>query len=93
MLTAGHLRSLYRTAMRHELDFFDAAISTYATPRVGVLVLDFDETLTVSDSTSVVINTAIDAAETAMREGGCFTSSDLSQEYLQCCEVQMDCLI
>ncbi len=58
--------------MRLELEFFDAAISTHASPRVGVLVLDFDETLTVSDSTSLIINTAIDAAGTAMREGGCF---------------------
>ena len=47
---------------------------THASPRVGVLVLDFDETLTVSDSTSVIIETAIEAAETTAKKGGycCF---------------------
>lgn len=60
--------------MQLELDFFQAASMTHASPRVGVLVLDFDETLTVSDSTSVIIETAIAAAETTAKKGGycCF---------------------
>ncbi|KAK9904248.1 hypothetical protein WJX75_007665 [Coccomyxa subellipsoidea] len=65
----GRLRKLYRTAMQLELDFFQAASMTHASPRVGVLVLDFDETLTVSDSTSVIIETAIEAAETTAKKG------------------------
>lgn len=55
--------------MRLELDFFQAASTTQPAPNVGLLLLDFDETLTVSDSTSVVIGTAIEAAEKASNEG------------------------
>jgi hypothetical protein len=58
----GHLRDLYRTAMRLEVEFFNAAASAIAGPQLGVLVLDFDETLTVTDSTSVIISTAIQEA-------------------------------
>ncbi len=55
--------------MRLELEFFSAACAAHASPRVGDLVLDFDETLTLSDSTSVIINTAIESAERAATEG------------------------
>lgn len=51
--------------MRLEVEFFNAAATAHALPQLGVLVLDFDETLTETDSTSVIINTAIQAAAEA----------------------------
>ena len=46
--------------MRLEAEFFDAAAGpALPAPEVGLLVLDFDETLSVADSTSIVISTAI----------------------------------
>ena len=55
---AGSLRQLYRKAMTLEVDFFQAAVKDGRQPNVGLLVLDFDETLSVSDTTSVIIDTA-----------------------------------
>ena len=54
--------------MTLEVDFFQAAIEDERHPNIGLLVLDFDETLTVSDTTSVIIDTAIAATE-ASTEG------------------------
>lgn len=51
--------------MELELDFFQAALKNAKQPRIGLLVLDFDETLSVSDTTSVIIDTAISRAEAA----------------------------
>lgn len=51
--------------MELELDFFQAAVKDAKQPRIGLLVLDFDETLSVSDTTSVIIDTAIRLAEAA----------------------------
>ena len=48
--------------MALELDFFQAAVQEGRQPKVGLLVLDFDETLSVSDTTSVIIDTAIQSA-------------------------------
>lgn len=48
--------------MALELDFFQAAVQEGRQPKVGMLVLDFDETLSVSDTTSVIIDTAIQRA-------------------------------
>lgn len=45
--------------MELELEFFQAALKDGEQPEIGLLVLDFDETLSVSDTTSVIINTAI----------------------------------
>ena len=50
--------------MRLEAQFFDAAAGpALPAPEVGLLVLDFDETLSAADSTSVVVATAIAEAE------------------------------
>ena len=51
--------------MELELDFFQAAVKDAKQPRIGLLVLDFDETLSVSDTTSVIIDNAISRAEAA----------------------------
>ncbi len=62
--------------MRLEAEFFDAAAGAgAAAPEVGLLVLDFDETLSVADSTSVVIATAIAEAERAAEGAACMQSS------------------
>ena len=64
--------------MRLEAQFFDAAMgsTTMGLPPpahgVGLLVVDFDETLSVSDTTSVIISTAI--REAARAAGGVLTS-------------------
>lgn len=57
--------------MRLEAEFFDAAMGTQPAPQVGLLVLDFDETLSVSDSTSVIISTAIREAENGAAGARC----------------------
>ena len=62
VLSSGSLQRLYRKAMALELDFFQAAVQEGRQPKVGLLVLDFDETLSVSDTTSVIIDTAIHSA-------------------------------
>ena len=62
VLLSGSLQRLYRKAMALELDFFQAAVQDGRQPKVGLLVLDFDETLSVSDTTSVIIDTAIQGA-------------------------------
>ena len=53
--------------MTLEVDFFQAAMKDGGQPNVGLLVLDFDETLSVSDTTSVIIDTAIAAAADVVR--------------------------
>lgn len=58
---AGTLRHLYRNAMQMEVDFFNAQPDVSSAPSVGMLVIDFDDTCTVTDTTSLVFNTAIDA--------------------------------
>lgn len=58
---AGTLRQLYRNAMQMEVDFFSAQPGVSSAPSVGMLVIDFDDTCTVTDTTSLVFNTAIDA--------------------------------
>ena len=45
--------------MTLEVDFFQAAVKDGRQPSVGLLVVDFDETLSVSDTTSIIIDTAI----------------------------------
>ena len=62
VMLSGSLQRLYRKAMALELDFFQAAVQEGRQPKVGLLVLDFDETLSVSDTTSVIIDTAIHSA-------------------------------
>ena len=59
---AGTLRQLYRTAMQMEVDFFDAQPGTKPPAAISMLVMDFDDTCTASDSTSKVFDTAIAAA-------------------------------
>lgn len=59
---AGTLRQLYRNAMQMEVDFFSAQPGVSSTPSVGMLVIDFDETCTATDTTSQVFNTAIAAS-------------------------------
>lgn len=65
---AGELRHLYRTGMRLEAAFFSGQPGLSALPPLGILVVDFDETCTADDSTAVIINAAIAAAE--QRAGG-----------------------
>lgn len=63
---AGTLRQLYRRAMQMEVDFFNAQPGVTSAPSVGMLVLDFDDTCTATDTTAQVFNTAIAATvETA----------------------------
>ncbi|KAK9842361.1 hypothetical protein WJX81_008532 [Elliptochloris bilobata] len=57
------MRTLYRRAMRLEMCFFSAVPGVPARPAVGLLVVDFDETLTEADTTPSIIATAIAAAE------------------------------
>ena len=49
--------------MRLEVRFFSAVPGSPVQPCVGILVVDFDETLTESDTTPSIIATAIAAAE------------------------------
>ncbi|KAL3147596.1 hypothetical protein ABBQ38_014648 [Trebouxia sp. C0009 RCD-2024] len=67
-LTPGTLRHLYRNAMQMEVDFFNAQPDVSSAPSVGMLVIDFDDTCTVTDTTSLVFNTAIDATVEATQE-------------------------
>jgi hypothetical protein len=53
--------------MELELDFFQAAMKEAKQPKIGLLVLDFDETLSMSDTTTIIIDTAIDQAEDASK--------------------------
>ena len=54
--------------MRMEAAFFSGQPQLPALPPVGILVVDFDDTCTAADSTGVIINAAIAAAE--QRAGG-----------------------
>lgn len=58
---AGTLRQLYRHAMQMEVDFFSTQPGISSAPAVGMLVIDFDDTCTITDTTSLVFNTAIAA--------------------------------
>ena len=52
--------------MQMEVDFFSAQPGVNSAPSVGMLVLDFDDTCTATDTTAQVFNTAIAATvETA----------------------------
>ena len=63
---AGTLQQLYRRAMQMEVDFFSAQPGIRSAPSVGMLVVDFDDTCTATDTTSQIFNTAIAATvETA----------------------------
>ena len=68
---AGTLRQLYRNAMQMEVDFFSAQPGVSSAPSVGMLVIDFDDTCTVTDTTSLVFNTAIDATVEAAQGASC----------------------
>ena len=61
LLYTGTLRQLYRNAMQMEVDFFSAQPGVSSAPSVGMLVIDFDDTCTATDTTSQVFNTAIAA--------------------------------
>ena len=56
---AGKLRQLYTTAMQMEVDFFSSQPGTGPPPNVGMLVVDFDDTCTSTDTISLIFNTAI----------------------------------
>ena len=66
---AGTLRQLYRRAMQMEVDFFSAQPGISSAPSVGMLVVDFDDTCTATDTTSQVFNAAI-AANAENAPGG-----------------------
>lgn len=61
---AGKLRQLYATAMQMELDFFSSQPGTGPPPNVGMLVVDFDDTCTSTDTISQIFNTAIACIQT-----------------------------
>ena len=66
MSGAGTLRQLYRHAMQMEVDFFSAQPGISSATPVGMLVVDFDDTCTATDTTSQIFNTSIAASvETA----------------------------
>ncbi|DBB00982.1 TPA: hypothetical protein ACH3X1_000888 [Trebouxia sp. C0004] len=54
----GTLRKLYKTAMQMEVDFFSAQPGTSPPPAIRMLVVDFDDTCTATDTTSQIFNTA-----------------------------------
>lgn len=58
----ARLGRLYATAVAHEAAFFDAAGARPLNRRLRALVVDFDDTLTVRDSTRDVIGAALAAA-------------------------------
>ena len=60
-MDAGHLQQLYSQAMQMEADFFTAQPGTPGLVQLRVLVVDFDETCTASDSTSEIMGTAVAA--------------------------------
>ena len=61
LMDAGHLQQLYSRAMQMEADFFAAQPGTPGVPQLRLLVVDFDETCTASDSTSDIMATAVAA--------------------------------
>ena len=61
LMDAGHLQQLYSRAMQMEADFFNAQPDTPGLFQLRVLVVDFDETCTASDSTSEILGTAVAA--------------------------------
>ena len=67
---AGKLRRLYKTALRLEVAFFDAQHAAAASPRIGMLVTDFDDTCTASDTISTIIQTATEAKVRAAETSG-----------------------
>lgn len=70
-MTVGKLRRLYKTALRLEVAFFEAQHVAAAYPRIGMLVTDFDDTCTASDTISTIIQTATEAkAKAAEASGG-----------------------
>lgn len=81
---AGKLQQLYTTAMQMEVDFFSSRPGTSAPPSIGMLVLDFDDTCTSTDTISQIFNTAI-AATQKMAPGRCMAA--LFASLTCCCEV------
>ena len=57
--------------MQLEVRFFTAVPGVPARRAVGILVVDFDETLTEADTTPSIIATAIDAAEASASGATC----------------------
>ena len=60
-MDAGHLQQLYSRAMQMEAEFFYAQPGSPRLLQLGVLVVDFDETCTATDSTSEIMATAVAA--------------------------------
>ncbi|KAK9848103.1 hypothetical protein WJX84_007310 [Apatococcus fuscideae] len=79
----GKLRRLYKTALRLEVAFFDAQHVAAAPARIGMLVTDFDDTCSASDTISTIIQTAtnakIDAAEASGRGAGQVVRTSMQQ--------------
>eukprot|EP00884_Botryococcus_braunii_P005550 jgi/Botrbrau1/14997/Bobra.0018s0097.1 len=57
----ARLQDLYRRGMGMELRFFSAQKPLPAAPALRMLVVDFDETLTLADTTPLIINAAAKA--------------------------------
>lgn len=76
---AARLQELYRRGMGLELKFFNAQRSGEAVPRPRMLLVDFDDTLTLTDTTPLIINAASEAArirlESARPSPSCSTLS------------------
>lgn len=70
--------------MTLEVDFFQAAVKDGRQPNVGLLVLDFDETLSVSDTTAVIIDTAIANAHGSTNGENESMAMDISCTYAAC---------
>ncbi|KAK9833927.1 hypothetical protein WJX74_010080 [Apatococcus lobatus] len=66
----GKLRRLYKTALRLEVAFFEAQHVSAATTRIGMLVTDFDDTCTASDTIATILQTATDAKVKAAEASG-----------------------
>ena len=60
-MDAGHLQQLYSRAMQMEADFFSAQPGAPGLLQLRLLVVDFDETCTASDSTPEIMATAVAA--------------------------------
>ncbi len=70
LLIAGKLRRLYKTALQLEVAFFDAQHVAATPARIGMLVTDFDDTCTASDTISTIIQTATEAKVRAAEASG-----------------------
>ena len=82
-LFAGKLKQLYRAAMQMEVVFFSSQPGTASPPKLTMLVVDFDDTCTSTDTISQIFNTAI-AATQRKAPGRCMAAFCFGLSSSQC---------